>query len=323
MTIENSTFTGADNNVAVVRTRSDVTVSQSTFVGNEVDGIIQSNGEVSVTGSILTDNDGADSVTIVGQGSATVTNSIVRIDDPYAIGNIATDDPELSLLGDFGGFTETMRPLAGSVAIDAGGSPASPPATDQRGGARVVGSAIDIGAVEVNAGTFTIDPASLTVDEADGTVTLTVTRSDGSDFVAELEVVTVDGEALAGEDFAELFASLTWADGELGDKEIVITLTDDDVDEEAESFTVALANVDSGDLVFGNAESEITIVANVEPVVPEEEEEDEADLPVLAVTGPRDAETLSSLAGLFIASGIFMTMVAAAASRRPETAEIK
>ena len=57
--------------------------------------------------------------------------------------------PGLSALGNFGGFTRTMLPQAGSPAIDAGGATAL--AVDQRGLARVVGPKVDIGAVEIQA----------------------------------------------------------------------------------------------------------------------------------------------------------------------------
>ena len=61
-----------------------------------------------------------------------------------------TGNPLLSQLGDHGGPTPTMLPQAGSPAIDAGGL--TTVTVDQRGLQRLVGTAIDIGAVEVQAG---------------------------------------------------------------------------------------------------------------------------------------------------------------------------
>ncbi len=57
-----------------------------------------------------------------------------------------TNAPLLAPLGNYGGPTPTMPPLPGSPAIDTGG--ATTLLTDQRGFARVVGSTVDIGAVE-------------------------------------------------------------------------------------------------------------------------------------------------------------------------------
>src|SRR5262249_16708167 len=58
-------------------------------------------------------------------------------------------DPKLSALGNYGGRTPTMLPLAGSPALDKGGKSAlTDLITDQRGSLRKAGLTIDIGAVE-------------------------------------------------------------------------------------------------------------------------------------------------------------------------------
>jgi parallel beta-helix repeat protein len=65
-------------------------------------------------------------------------------------GNIVGQPPNLGPLQNNGGPTPTRAPQAGSTVIDAGDPAfAPPPATDQRGGPRVVNGRIDIGAVEV------------------------------------------------------------------------------------------------------------------------------------------------------------------------------
>ncbi len=63
--------------------------------------------------------------------------------------NLLGMDPRLGPLADNGGPTLTHKPTTGSPVIGAG-DPAipSPPATDQRGSARIVGPAIDLGSVE-------------------------------------------------------------------------------------------------------------------------------------------------------------------------------
>lgn len=60
-------------------------------------------------------------------------------------------DPKLGPLADNGGLTMTHMPLAGSPLLNSGDPAfAAPPATDQRGEARVGYARIDVGAVEVN-----------------------------------------------------------------------------------------------------------------------------------------------------------------------------
>jgi hypothetical protein len=63
-----------------------------------------------------------------------------------------TNAPDLAPLGNYGGPTQTMPPLPGSPAIDAGSNAATNNfATDQRGLPRFVGPQVDIGAVEFQA----------------------------------------------------------------------------------------------------------------------------------------------------------------------------
>ncbi|HJT82802.1 MAG TPA: Ig-like domain-containing protein, partial [Chthoniobacterales bacterium] len=78
-----------------------------------------------------------------------------------APGDILNVDPQLSPLGNYGGFTPTMVPLPGSPVIGAG-SPALavdadgyPLLTDQRGLARTINGSVDIGAVQAAATTLT------------------------------------------------------------------------------------------------------------------------------------------------------------------------
>jgi hypothetical protein len=67
---------------------------------------------------------------------------------PLAGTKAAPLNPQLSLLGDYGGPTPTMRPFASSPAIDGAIATADTPAVDQRGFARPGGALYDLGAVE-------------------------------------------------------------------------------------------------------------------------------------------------------------------------------
>jgi hypothetical protein len=137
-------------------------------------------------------------------------------------------DARLSELGDHGGPTPTMLPLPGSAALDAL-EPVGPglPDTDQRGVARVRG-ALDVGAVEVDAGTLVLtgdqrvrggQPAVLAVVR-EGTDTATheatgVVVLEGVDAVAGVDYVAVDDTAVRlgpGTDRAELVVETLAAD---------------------------------------------------------------------------------------------------------------
>ena len=62
-------------------------------------------------------------------------------------------DPQLELLGDYGGPTPTHRPLPGSPVLNAGDNTEAPE-TDQWGLPRIVLGYIDIGAVELQPDKF-------------------------------------------------------------------------------------------------------------------------------------------------------------------------
>ncbi|MGK2947617.1 MAG: choice-of-anchor Q domain-containing protein, partial [Acidimicrobiales bacterium] len=94
----------------------------------------------------------------------TLSNSLVEgaIEGPAVTdggGNILGESAELLPLADNGGLTETHALAATSPALD-GGDPGftPPPATDQRGLARVQGEAIDIGAYETQPTEEPVDP---------------------------------------------------------------------------------------------------------------------------------------------------------------------
>jgi uncharacterized repeat protein (TIGR01451 family) len=95
-------------------------------------------------------------------GAPTLDHSLVEGGCPSGATctDLVTGDPLLSAMGDHGGSTDTLLPGAGSAAIDAG-TCSGAPATDQRGVARPLGSACDIGAVEVGELALVVDVSGL------------------------------------------------------------------------------------------------------------------------------------------------------------------
>jgi predicted outer membrane repeat protein len=116
------------------------TLQNVTLVGNSAvirGGGINSTDTLTLISTIVANNEAPAGADLNYDGSA-YTNT----------GSLIGGDPLLAPLGDYGGPTETMPPLPGSPAIDAGGETSSDFATDQRGLPRVVGGGVDIGAVE-------------------------------------------------------------------------------------------------------------------------------------------------------------------------------
>jgi CSLREA domain-containing protein len=162
---------------AVTLTQSTVTDNHSGMGGGVLQGNYIGNPPFSISGSIVAGNTagggGPDVDKNIGS-TLTVNYSLIGTGiTPTAGGNnVVTDNPQLGLLGNNGGPTQTHALLPGSPAIDAGDpSFMGPPNFDQRGFAysRVIGGRIDMGAFEFGA-------VSADFDE-DGNV-------DGLDFLA-------------------------------------------------------------------------------------------------------------------------------------------
>ncbi|MEB3177843.1 MAG: choice-of-anchor Q domain-containing protein [Nostocaceae cyanobacterium] len=159
MTVNNSTFTQnrSTGNSGAIDNYNQLTVNNSTISGNEAtDGSgIRALGTVAINNTIVAGNTGPD---VSGTLSAASSNNLIGIDTGMtgisngSNGNLvgtalAPIDPLLAPLGDYGGPTQTMALLPGSLALNAGTSLAGI-TTDQRGISRPQASAFDIGAFE-------------------------------------------------------------------------------------------------------------------------------------------------------------------------------
>jgi hypothetical protein len=96
------------------------------------------------------------------------------------------------------------------------------------------------------AGSVGFLPPNYTVAEGNGTVTLTVGRHAGSSGTVSVGYATQSGTADAGSDFTATNGTLTWADGELGNKTVTIPIVQDSAVEGTEFFTVTLSNPTGG-----------------------------------------------------------------------------
>lgn len=267
VTVINSTVSGNDLSGIVAGPGSAVTVRNSTIVRNGRFGItVTGDGTTNVSNSIIHENDLGD----ISVNNATVSNSLLPANSSYSgNGNIRVASPLLGALANNGGPTRTHLPQAGSPAINAGSASPTPPATDQRGEPRTVGT-IDIGSVETSAspppdrGTISISPPSISVDESVGTVPLTVTRSGGSGS-ASVDLTTQNGSAAAPGDYTKVTTTVTFGNGEFGSKVVPITIVDDSKVEGVEDFKAVLSNPSAGVTLSSNNESVVRINDNDQP----------------------------------------------------------
>jgi len=140
-----------------------VALNQSTITGNTVDGAGGEGGGIyivasslTLTNSIVAGNTasvGADILnfqSILIRAGTNIIQSSVNTSGGTDSGPAAINAaPRLAPLGNYGGPTQTMPPLFGSPAVDAGSdSLIGGYTTDQRGYPRASGAHVDIGAVE-------------------------------------------------------------------------------------------------------------------------------------------------------------------------------
>ncbi|HVG24683.1 MAG TPA: Calx-beta domain-containing protein, partial [Thermoanaerobaculia bacterium] len=102
-------------------------------------------------------------------------------------------------------------------------------------------------------GTLAFQPQSVGVSENGGTVTLSVTRTGGSNGAVTVQYATVDGTAKSGTDYTAKSGLLSWGDGDSATKSVTIDILDDATNEPAEAFTVALSNPTGGPTLGSDA----------------------------------------------------------------------
>ena len=104
--------------------------------------------------------------------------------------------------------------------------------------------------------TPTVLIADAVASEGDGEMVFVVGLSIASSQTVTVEYATVDGTATAGTDYRETSGTLTFS-AETTEQTIRVPIIDDDLDEVAEAFTVALSNASNAIIKDGGAIGEI------------------------------------------------------------------
>jgi choice-of-anchor B domain-containing protein len=118
-----------------------------------------------------------------------------------------------------------------------------------------------------NAGRIGFATTAVTTGESAGSVTVRVQRVVGHAGAVSVQYATSDGTAGSG-DYASNSGTLSWAAGDLADKTVSITLSDDTVDESNESFTLTLSSPTGGATIDGSASLAIELADNDVPAPP-------------------------------------------------------
>jgi len=305
LSLENTTVSGNDatagagGGIAISSLYAGALIRHSTIASNSATttggGIQLDLGRVTMENTIVGDDTAPVDPDLSGGGTFDLAFDLVESPGAATIndngGNLFNQDPQLAPLADYGGPTETHRPAATSPAVEAGDpSFTPPPSTDQRGFPRVAGSRLDMGAVELSPGTIQFALSAVSVGENAGTVTITATRTGGTDGAVGATYATMDGTAMSPADFLAAMGTFNWADGDAAPKSIQVTIVDDAVPEGNETFTVVLSAPTGGAALGSPSTEAVTIQDNDSPGT--------AEIPTLGELG----ELL--LAGLLGAAGL-------------------
>lgn len=273
--IENSTlsgnqaFAGAGGYFYVFY--DEVTLRHTTVAGNGAyvgaGGLLALSGALNVENSIVGDNTAPFDPDVAGDGDFDVSFSL--IEDPGTAflndngGNVFNQDPQLGPLADNGGPTETHLPAGTSPAVNAGDPGfVPPPATDQRGSARVAGPALDMGSVELNPGVIQLTASAVSVAESVGTVTVTATRTGGSEGAVSVSFTTANGTAVQPMDYGTAAGILNWAHLDSAPKSFQVTIVDDPDPEGDEVFNASIANPQGGATLGTPTTQAVTILSD-------------------------------------------------------------
>ena len=112
------------------------------------------------------------------------------------------------------------------------------------------------------AGTIALSTATQSVTEATGTVTVTATRTGGSTGAVGISYATANGTATAGADYTAASGTLSWANGDTANKTFTVSITNDLINEPAETFTATLSTPTGGAVLGSPAAQTVTITDN-------------------------------------------------------------
>ena len=207
-------------------------------------------------------------------GAKAITSGGNNLFDDAECSSISSDktntSPGLnSVLTNNGGATSTHALRSGSAAADAAND-AGCPATDQRGQSRPVdgdsnGSQVcDMGAYEFvpAPGTIQFSVATYSASEGAGTVSVTLTRTDGTDGEVSVTAATSDGTATQESDYTSTSNSVIWANGVGGPKTFGITLLEDSIIEGSETVNLAISSPTGGATLGTQTSAVLTISDN-------------------------------------------------------------
>jgi len=123
------------------------------------------------------------------------------------------------------------------------------------------------GVTAVQAGTVQFSASVYQASKEDGTATVTVTRSGGTAGQVEVNFSTADGTAIAGQDYASVSQTLTFADGETS-QDVTITLFNNPANINSRAVLLSLTDPQDGTALGDPSMAVLNIAGSPAPPVP-------------------------------------------------------
>ena len=120
---------------------------------------------------------------------------------------------------------------------------------------------LSVPALPQNFGDISLAASNVSVEEGDGSATLTVLRTRGSDGEITVDYSTLSGTATPNTDFTPVSGTLTFADGET-EKTVTVDILEDTLVEGSERFSFAIDNVNGGATLLAPRTAQVEIIDN-------------------------------------------------------------
>ena len=298
-----SSMAVTNNGVAGISNNGTLRVANSTIASNGGSGLYTSGGSVELSSVTLFGNVGNTTRGIDNAGGVVTLRNMILAGTKDSFGsakpdcsgtltlagyNLIQNPSGCTVTGDTTGYQSNVDPLLGGLQNNGGSSPthalaANSPARnagnpsgctdhagvvlqfDQRGSpaARVQAGRCDLGAYELAA--ISISPATVTVNEASGSVAVGATLAVASPTTVTVNVATSNGTAIAGVDYGAVNTTLTIPP--LGSSASTnIPVINNGSFAPPRSFTVALSSP-SGAALFAPTVSTVTITDDELPLI--------------------------------------------------------
>ena len=247
-------------NVAGGATLGDTAAATLTITANDNPGAIA----FDASSYTITEDVNSATITLVRTAGSdgAVTVDVVFTDDTATAGSDYTIPATTVSFAD-GETTKTLSIPLLDDSIAEGNETVNLSLTNFTGGAIAGTQDTAIFTIEDNdvPGTLAFDTASYTVNEGDGTASITVVRTGGNAGTVSVDLALTDGSATAPGDYDSTTQTVTFADGETS-KVVAIAITDDGDEESDETVNLSLSNVTGGASIGGQNIATLTIADN-------------------------------------------------------------